>query len=192
VHTDHSYPSTDKVPNFQPRQLPDTRPVDEAAEIEGGTAMARAKCPEVAPLPGGNLDDDPEHIPSEFEETDDDEIYVARGVGGTSIQDTQELPMNPEEERIGGDFEVQPRGYSGHRLRRLHRNLSTSIRHRGNRNRIGRRKGACIIYMPTRTETENLAAYFRRRGVKSMAYHSQLPKAHLKEVHELFHSDRLQ
>jgi Werner syndrome ATP-dependent helicase len=46
--------------------------------------------------------------------------------------------------------------------------------------------------MPTRTETENLAAYFRRRGVKSMAYHSQLPKAHLKEVHELFHSDRLQ
>ena len=69
---------------------------------------------------------------------------------------------------------VQSRGYSGHKLRRLRRKLAAGIRHGGSRSRVGRRTGACIIYMPTRTETDNLAAYFRRRGVKSMAYHSQV------------------
>lgn len=105
VLSDHSYPSTGKVPDLRPRQLKETLPADEAAEIERATALARAKCPEVAPLPGGNLDDDPEHIPTEFEETDDDETYVTRSIGGGSIQDRQETPMNPEEERLGGDFE---------------------------------------------------------------------------------------
>lgn len=69
---------------------------------------------------------------------------------------------------------MQSRGYSGHKLRRLRRKLAASIRQGESRGRVGKRTGACIIYMPTRTETDNLAAYFRRRGVKSMAYHSQV------------------
>lgn len=107
VLSDHSYPSRDKVPDLRPSQLQDTQVADEAAEIERATTVARAKCPEVAPLPGGNLDDDPEHIPTEFEETDDDETYIT-GCIGDNIQDRQEMPMNPEEERMGGDFEGEP------------------------------------------------------------------------------------
>lgn len=102
------------VPDLRPRQLQDNQPTDEAAEIERAASVGRAKCPEVAPLPGGNLDDDPEHIPIEFEETDDDddESYITQSVG--NIQDrkktqpsTSNTPDigNPEEERLRGDFE---------------------------------------------------------------------------------------
>ncbi|KAG0613451.1 hypothetical protein M758_6G103600 [Ceratodon purpureus] len=187
-----------KVPDLRPRQLQDNQPADEAAEIERATCVARAKCPEVAPLPGGNLDDDPEHIPMEFEETDDDvESYITQSTVG-DIQDRKETQpstsntpdIEKAEERRGGDFEVQSRGYSGSKLRRLRRKFS--VQRGGNRTKQRSRAGACIIYMPTRTETVNLTNYFRRRGVKCMAYHSQLPKEHLKQVHELFQSDRLQ
>lgn len=55
------------------------------------------------------------------------------------------------------------------RVKRLHGGIR--VLHRGSKRR---RCGACIIYMPTRTESERVAAYLRRRGVKCMAYHSQV------------------
>lgn len=102
------------VPDLRPRQLQDNQPTDEAAETERVTCMARAKCPEVAPLPGGNLDENPEHIPIEFEETDDDDdetSYITQSVSEVHYRKETQPTSNtpdveyPEEEILGGDFE---------------------------------------------------------------------------------------
>lgn len=73
---------------------------------------------------------------------------------------------------------MQSRGYSGRIVSnkgRLYR-LLAARRYCGKHKRHGKGAwpGACIIYMPTRHETERLAAYFRKHGVRTAAYHSQV------------------
>ncbi|XP_020277413.1 ATP-dependent DNA helicase Q-like SIM isoform X6 [Asparagus officinalis] len=49
-----------------------------------------------------------------------------------------------------------------------------------------------IVYVPTRKETTKIAEYLSRAGVSAAAYHSKLPKAHLRQVHQEFLQNSLQ
>ncbi|XP_008805756.2 ATP-dependent DNA helicase Q-like SIM isoform X1 [Phoenix dactylifera] len=53
-------------------------------------------------------------------------------------------------------------------------------------------QGPTIIYMPTRKETQELAKYLCRSGVRAAAYHAKMPKSHLRRVHEDFHQNLLE
>eukprot|EP00249_Psilotum_nudum_P023290 c28820_g2_i5 orf=214-2778(+) len=52
--------------------------------------------------------------------------------------------------------------------------------------------GPTIVYLPTRMETERLAEFLTKSGVKAAAYHAKMPKRQLRLVHEKFHNGSLQ
>ncbi|KAJ4797075.1 RECQ helicase SIM [Rhynchospora pubera] len=52
--------------------------------------------------------------------------------------------------------------------------------------------GPTLIYVPTRKDTLKVAEFLSRSGVRAAAYHANLPKAHLRRVHQEFHHDELQ
>lgn len=53
-------------------------------------------------------------------------------------------------------------------------------------------QGPTIIYVPTRKETVELANYLCKSGLRAAAYNAKMPRSHLRQVHEQFHSNVLE
>ncbi|KAK3140714.1 hypothetical protein QOZ80_5AG0404780 [Eleusine coracana subsp. coracana] len=53
-------------------------------------------------------------------------------------------------------------------------------------------QGPTIVYVPTRKETVELAAYLCKSGLRAAAYNAKMPKSHLRQVHHQFHCNELE
>lgn len=53
-------------------------------------------------------------------------------------------------------------------------------------------QGPTIVYVPTRKGTVELANYLCKSGLKAAAYNAKMPRSHLRQVHEQFHSNALE
>uniref|UniRef100_A0A0A9GR48 DNA 3'-5' helicase n=1 Tax=Arundo donax TaxID=35708 RepID=A0A0A9GR48_ARUDO len=53
-------------------------------------------------------------------------------------------------------------------------------------------QGPTIVYVPTRKETVELSSYLCKSGLRAAAYNAKMPKSHLRQVHQQFHSNGLE
>lgn len=134
------------------------------------------------------------------EETDDDDIIAKTSLikdGGDTCKGhsmTVEYLEDEADEHMAEDFDVTFGEFEGSVFKEDHHLEPES----GSFETVSVEElptlgsGPSIIYTPTRKETEMIAKFLSKSGVKAAAYHAKLPKNHLRQVHEQFHHDKLQ